>query len=118
MRKNQINPPAAANSRIRRRKRLDRIRSTYTQHPAPAPERGPHGDDVPLALDPFDDRALLVGQHLGLYLIDPSSRATAWAVVRLSPVSMTTRMPAALSAASACGVEEDFGLIAVTKERT
>ena len=34
----------------------------------------------------------------------PSRRATACAVVRLSPVSMTTRMPSAASAASASGV--------------
>ena len=35
----------------------------------------------------------------------PSRRATASAVVRLSPVSMTTRMPSAFRAASASGVE-------------
>ncbi len=34
----------------------------------------------------------------------PSARATASAVVRLSPVSMTTRMPSAMSALSASGV--------------
>ena len=39
----------------------------------------------------------------------PSRRATALAVVRLSPVSITTRMPSALSAASASGVEALIG---------
>ena len=34
----------------------------------------------------------------------PSLRATAFAVVRLSPVSMTTLMPSAASAFSASGV--------------
>jgi hypothetical protein len=49
--------------------------------------------------------AFLVRQDLGLDLLDPSRRATARAVVQLSPVSITTRMRSALSAASAAGVD-------------
>ena len=48
----------------------------------------------PSRLQLCDHRALLLGQHLGLDLGDAEPRARPpRAVVRLSPVSMTTRMP-------------------------
>lgn len=43
-----------------------------------------------------------------------SLRASALAVVQLPPVSMTTRMPCAFSAASALGVEGLIGSVMAT----
>ena len=45
----------------------------------------------------------------------PSARATAWAVVRLSPVSMTTRRPSAWSSRIASGVELLMGSATPTR---
>ena len=57
-----------------------------------------HRDDAALGLQPLDRRGLLLGQHLGLDLVDAELAARRpRAVVRLSPVSITTRMPSAWS---------------------
>ena len=48
----------------------------------------------PCSRSRLHDRALLLRQHLGLDLVDAEPPATASAVVRLSPVSMTMRTPA------------------------
>jgi hypothetical protein len=47
----------------------------------------------------------------------PSVRATACVVVRLSPVTMTTRIPDARSARSASGVEARIGSATATRPR-
>ena len=52
----------------------------------------------PSRLQLFDHRALAVGQHLGLDLVDAELSRHRLAVVRLSPVSMTMAMPSAFSA--------------------
>jgi hypothetical protein len=55
--------------------------------PSPAiATRGPR-------LQALDDGRLLIGQHLGLDLSMPTAFATASAVIRLSPVSITTAIP-------------------------
>ncbi len=60
-----------------------------------------HRHDAALRFEFLDHCALLFGQHFGLDLVMPSFRATAIAVVRLSPVSMTIAMPSALRRSSA-----------------
>ena len=62
------------------------------------------GHHPALGPESVDDLALAVRKHLRLDAVMPSSRATAWAVTWLSPVSMTTSMPSWRSAASASGV--------------
>jgi hypothetical protein len=64
-----------------------------------------HGDDPAGLLQLCDHGALLIRQHLGLDIAMPSWRATALAVVALSPVSMMTLTPSSASAFSAAGVE-------------
>jgi hypothetical protein len=54
--------------------------------------------------EPFDHLALVFRQDLGLDVGDPELCATAFAVVALSPVSITTRIPASFSAEIAAGV--------------
>ena len=57
-----------------------------------------HGDEAALILEFLDRRGLLIRQHLGHDVIDAELAPDRPAVVRLSPVSMTTRMPSARSA--------------------
>ena len=56
-----------------------------------------HGDDPPLGLEALHDLHLAGRQHLGLEGVQAQLRATAAAVVRLSPVAITTRTPSSWS---------------------
>ena len=84
-----------------------------------------HGDDAAFAAQPPHDRVLLLGQHLGLDLGDAElARRPPAAVVRLSPVSMTMRMPSARRAAKRrrrcrldrIGDRDDAGRLAVDRD--
>jgi hypothetical protein len=58
---------------------------------------------------------LVLGQHLGLDLVDAELRGDGLAVVPLSPVSMTMRMPSARSALERSGVVALTGSAMATK---
>jgi hypothetical protein len=58
----------------------------------------------PSALCRLHDRALLIGQHLGLDLVDAELAGDGLRRGPLSPVSMTTRMPSPSAPCSASGV--------------
>jgi hypothetical protein len=61
-------------------------------------------DNPSVCLVALRHRAFLIGENLGLYVIDADAVRHVLAVVQLSPVSMTTRMPSALRPLIASGV--------------
>ena len=73
-----------------------------------------HGDHPTLRFQPPHDGILLLRQHFRLDLVDTELGGDGVAVVRLSPVSMTIRIPSARNAASAPGVVALIGSATAT----